>query len=76
MDDTNNTETELTADAAIAALEADGYDARLWKDVRIYVRQGKRDLGYIDATNLGDIDRATKTIDGRRGDIRNILRAA
>lgn len=67
---TNPTDTLATISAA---LTAEGYTCKQWKD-RLYVKLGKRDLGYLTAEDDGTT--GTCRYVQRSGDIARIIRAA
>ena len=62
------------------ALTREGYQAKVWRPrkagrgVRIYVRQGRRELGYVEPADLQSQD--CWNVHARRGHIRQILAAA
>ena len=59
--------------AIAAALEAEGYATRIWKDQRVYVKLRGRDLGYLTAEDDGSTG-TCRHIE-RRGDIAAIIRS-
>lgn len=54
-----------------AALVTEGYTTRQWRD-RLYIKQGKRDLGYVTAEDDGTT--GTCRFVQRSGDIARIIR--
>lgn len=57
-----------------SALADEGYTTRLWKGQRLYVSQGRRDLGYLTADDDGSTGTCRHV--QRSGDISRILREA
>lgn len=66
----------MTTDLNHAAqkIEAAGYTAKVWRDRRVYVRQGSRELGYITEDDLSGGTGTCKSI-ARSGHIARILRS-